>query len=57
MSNLKIVLADLFITALLYYTFQVLTAVRAFWDVITCSIVGIDRRFGDTYCLRHHGDE
>jgi hypothetical protein len=28
-----------------------------FWDFPPCSMVEIDRRFGDDYCLLHQGDE
>jgi hypothetical protein len=27
-----------------------------FWDIASCILVEIDRRFGDAYCLHHHGD-
>jgi hypothetical protein len=27
-----------------------------FWDVVLCSLIDIDRRFGDAYCLHHQGD-
>jgi hypothetical protein len=41
--------------------FQVLTAanlkVAAFWDVAPSSLVEVDRRFVDAYCLHHQGDE
>jgi hypothetical protein len=30
---------------------------RAFCDIAPCSIVGVDRRFRDVYCLHHQGDE
>jgi hypothetical protein len=37
--------------------FQVLTTVsikiRAFWDVLPCSLVGVDQHFGSVYCLHH----
>jgi hypothetical protein len=29
----------------------------AFWDVALCSLVGVEWRFRDVYCLRHRGDE
>jgi hypothetical protein len=39
---------------------QALTAasmkIRAFWDVVPCSL-GVDRRFRGAYCLHHQGDE
>jgi hypothetical protein len=41
--------------------FQVLIAasikMRAFWDIVVCSLVGIDRRFRGAYCLHHHPNE
>jgi hypothetical protein len=41
--------------------FQVLTAasmkMEAFWDIAPCSLVGVDPRFRDAYCLRHHPDK
>jgi hypothetical protein len=27
------------------------------WDVAPCSLVEVDRRFRDDYCLRHQGDK
>jgi hypothetical protein len=43
-----------------YVRFQVLTAasmkIRAFWDVLPFSLVGVDRLFRGSYCLRDHGD-
>jgi hypothetical protein len=30
--------------------------IRAFWDIAPCSIVKVDQRFGDAYCLHHQGD-
>jgi hypothetical protein len=40
--------------------FQVLTAastkIRAFWDIASCNLVRVDRRFRYTYCLHHQGD-
>jgi hypothetical protein len=40
--------------------FQVLTAAslttRAFRDIAPCSL-GVHGRFGDAYCLHHHGDD
>jgi hypothetical protein len=39
--------------------FQFLTAavmkIRAFWDIVPCSLVGVDWRFRGAYCLHHHG--
>jgi hypothetical protein len=29
----------------------------AFWDTAPCSLVEVDRRFRDAYCLHHNGDE
>jgi hypothetical protein len=29
---------------------------RAFWDTVPCSLVGIDRRFRDAYCLHLQGE-
>jgi hypothetical protein len=31
--------------------------IRVFWDIVPCSLVGVDRRFGVAYCLHHQGDE
>jgi hypothetical protein len=28
-----------------------------FWDVATCSLVEIDRRFKGAYCLHQQGDD
>jgi hypothetical protein len=28
--------------------------IALFWDVAPCSVVEIDRRFRDAYCLYHH---
>jgi hypothetical protein len=40
--------------------FQILTAasmkMTVFWNVAPCSLVEIDRRFRDSYCLHHQGD-
>jgi hypothetical protein len=30
---------------------------RAFWNVVLCSLVGIDQRFRGAYCFHHQGDE
>jgi hypothetical protein len=30
---------------------------RAFLDIESCSLVGVDRRFRGAYCLRHKGVE
>jgi hypothetical protein len=30
---------------------------RAFWDVASCSLVGVDRRFRGAYYIHHQGDE
>jgi hypothetical protein len=39
--------------------FQVLTLasmkMAVFWDVATCNLVEIDRRFRDAYCLHYQG--
>jgi hypothetical protein len=41
--------------------FQVLTAASmktaAFWDIVPCSLVVVDRRFRGAYYLHHQGDE
>jgi hypothetical protein len=29
----------------------------AFWNVASCVLVDIHRRFGGAYCLHHQGDE
>jgi hypothetical protein len=31
--------------------------IKVFWNVVPCSIVGVDRRFTDAYCLHHQGDD
>jgi hypothetical protein len=31
--------------------------VTVFWDVARCSLIEINRRFGDVYCLNHHYDD
>jgi hypothetical protein len=28
----------------------------AFWDIAACSLIEVDQRFRDAYCLRHQGD-
>jgi hypothetical protein len=28
---------------------------KAFWDIVTCCLVEVDRRFGGAYCLHHQG--
>jgi hypothetical protein len=33
------------------------TNMTVFWDVALCSLVEINRRFRDAYCLHHQGDE
>jgi hypothetical protein len=36
--------------------FEVLTAsmkMTAFWDIVPCSLVEVDRRFRGAYCLHH----
>jgi hypothetical protein len=42
-----------------FVRFQVLMAAsmkfRVFWDVAPCSLVGVDRRFRDAYCLHQQG--
>jgi hypothetical protein len=39
---------------------QVLTAasikIRVFWNVMPCSLIGVDRRFRGAYCLHHQGN-
>jgi hypothetical protein len=44
-----------------YLEFEVLTAVSTqmavFWVVVPCSLVDVYRRFRDTCCLHHQGDE
>jgi hypothetical protein len=40
----------------IFVRFQVLTAASmkiAFWDIASCSLVEVDRRFRDAYCLHH----
>jgi hypothetical protein len=41
--------------------FQILMAANmkmtAFWDIVPCSLVEVDRRFRGAYCLHHQGDE
>jgi hypothetical protein len=41
--------------------FQVFTVasmnVTTFWDVMTCRLVEIDRRFRGAYCLHHRPDD
>jgi hypothetical protein len=29
---------------------------KAFWDIISCSLIGVDRRFRGAYCFHHQGD-
>jgi hypothetical protein len=29
----------------------------AFWDIVPCSLVGVNRRFIGTYSLHHQGDD
>jgi hypothetical protein len=40
---------------------QVLTAasmkIRAFWDLVPCYLLGVDRHFRSTYCLHHRSDD
>jgi hypothetical protein len=31
--------------------------IRAFYDMVPFSLVGVDRRFRGAYCLYHQGDE
>jgi hypothetical protein len=44
-----------------YVIFQVITAesmkMRAFWDIASCSLVAVDRRFWSAYCFHHQGDD
>jgi hypothetical protein len=28
----------------------------AFWDIVPCSLIEVDRRFRGSYCLHHQGD-
>jgi hypothetical protein len=41
--------------------FQLLTAasmkMTVFWDISPYSLVEVDRRFRDVYCLHHHGND
>jgi hypothetical protein len=41
--------------------FQVITAasmkMTAFWDIVPCSVVGVDRHFRGAYFLHHQGDK
>jgi hypothetical protein len=30
--------------------------IRAFWDIATCSLAGVDRRFRGAYCLHYQSD-
>jgi hypothetical protein len=30
---------------------------RAFWDIVPFSLVGVDRHFIGMYCLHHQGDD
>jgi hypothetical protein len=45
------------IETILLVTFKVLTAasmkISAFWDIVPCSLVRVDRRFRAPYCLYH----
>jgi hypothetical protein len=29
----------------------------AFWDIVTCSLAEVVRRFRDVYCLHHHRND
>jgi hypothetical protein len=44
----------------LYVRFEVLMAasmdMTVFWDVTSCSVTEIYRRFRAAYCLHHHGE-
>jgi len=44
-----------------HVTIQVLTTasmkIRVFWDAAPCSLVEVDRRFRDAYCLHHQDDD
>jgi hypothetical protein len=33
---------------------MVTVKIRAFWDIVLCSL-GVDRRFRGAYCLHHQG--
>jgi hypothetical protein len=39
-----------------FVIFNVLTKMRAFWDIVPCSLVRVYRRFGGTYSLHHHSN-
>jgi hypothetical protein len=30
---------------------------KVFWNIVPCSLVGVDRRFRGAYYLLHHGDD
>jgi hypothetical protein len=44
-----------------YLRFYVFTAVsmkiRAFWDIVPCSLIGVHWRFRGAYCLHHQGND
>jgi hypothetical protein len=44
-----------------YLRVQVLTAgsmkMTAFWDIASCILIEVDRRFRGFYCVCHQGDE
>jgi hypothetical protein len=31
--------------------------ITAFWDIVPCSPLEVDRHFGDAYCLHYQGDD
>jgi hypothetical protein len=31
--------------------------ITSFGDVVPCSVIGVDQRFKDAYCLHHQGDD
>jgi hypothetical protein len=48
-------------TIVKHVIFHILTAAsmkfRVFWDVMPCSEIDVDRRFGGAYCLHHQDDD
>jgi hypothetical protein len=40
-------------------TLQVVTSsnvpMAAFWDILPCSVIEVERRFRDAYCVQHEG--
>jgi hypothetical protein len=47
--------------AIFMVRFQVLTEasmkIIAFWDIVPCGLVAVDRRFRGAYCLHHQGGD